>query len=163
MSDMAIFLNFIFLILIVFQIKHFIADYPLQGKFMLGKFKDKGWILPLAAHCAVHGVLTFLIVVGFTDYETAIKLALIDFVIHFTMDRIKASPKLLGRFSALSKADFMMIQRDFERYKPDCDVNREHKRRIKENTLFWWALGFDQLVHHLTHYLIIYVWIFDLV
>ena len=29
----------IYLLLVIYQIKHFLCDYPLQGKFMLGKFK----------------------------------------------------------------------------------------------------------------------------
>ena len=29
----------IFILLILFQIKHFLCDFPLQGKYMLGKFK----------------------------------------------------------------------------------------------------------------------------
>jgi hypothetical protein len=51
----------IFLLLLLFQFKHFIADYPLQGEYMLGKFKDKGWMLPLFAHVGVHGAFTFII------------------------------------------------------------------------------------------------------
>ena len=29
--------------------------------------------------------------------------------------------------------------------------------KIKSNTYFWWALGWDQMMHHLTHYLLIYL------
>lgn len=32
----------LFILLILFQIKHFVADYLLQGEYMLGKFKP-GW------------------------------------------------------------------------------------------------------------------------
>jgi len=114
----------IFLLLILFQIKHFVADYPLQGAYMLGKFKREGWVLPLAAHCGVHAVFTFAIATAFADVKLAVVAAVIDFVLHFAMDRLKASPDMMGRF------------------KPD-------------NPKFWYALGFDQMVHHVTHYLII--------
>jgi len=112
------------LMLFAFQIKHLIADYPLQNTYMLGKFKESGWVAPLSAHCAVHSLITFFICFYFGFY-VAILAALFDFVIHFAMDRIKASPKLLGRYK-------------------------------QDNPKFWWALGFDQMVHHLTHYLIIF-------
>lgn len=33
---------------LLFQAKHFLADYPLQGRYMLGKFADgKEFVLPL--------------------------------------------------------------------------------------------------------------------
>lgn len=98
---------------IIYQLKHFVADYLLQGAYMLGKFKP-GWdfIPPLAAHCAVHMAFTFCIVVFFVSPELAITLAVADFVIHFVMDRIKASPHMLGRYP-------------------------------KENPRFWWAPGMD--------------------
>jgi hypothetical protein len=119
-------LRWLISLLLVFQIKHFLADYPFQGKYMLGKFKGgTEWILPLLAHASVHAAFTFIIAFVFSQkISTAFWLGVLDLVIHFTMDRIKASPNLLGRF------------------KPD-------------NKYFWWALGFDQMVHHVTHYFII--------
>lgn len=117
----------VFILLVLFQLKHFIADFPLQDEYMLGKFKGGyDWILPLTAHSATHAYFTFIISILLVDLQLAILLALLDFTIHGTMDRIKASPNLLGR------------------YKP-------------ENKLFWWSLGFDQMIHHLTHYGIIYI------
>ncbi len=117
----------IFLLLVIFHIKHFLADYPLQGKYMLGKFKTgKEWIIPLAAHAGVHFLFTFFIVFVFQDLTKAFWLATIDFIVHFVVDRIKASPNLLGR------------------WKPD-------------NAKFWLALGGDQMAHHLCHYLIIWL------
>ena len=115
----------VFLLLIIFQLKHFLADFPLQGKYMLGKFKDgTEWILPLLAHVSVHGAFTLGIALIFNSSMWWI--FLIDMIIHFTMDRIKASKNILGRFKI------------------------EDKR-------FWWSLGFDQAIHHLTHYFLIYL------
>ena len=115
----------VFLLLIAFQLKHFICDYPLQNTYMLGKMGATNWVKPLAAHAAVHAIGTMLIVLWISPI-LAIALAFIDFIIHFTVDRIKASPFMLGRF------------------KPD-------------QPYFWWSLGADQMAHHLTHYLFIYI------
>jgi len=133
----------IFALLIIFQVKHFLADYPLQTKYMLGKFgKWPDYLGPLLAHVAVHGVFTFWIVFFFTDgaYPLALMLAGFDVGCHFIMDRIKASPNLLGRFTPLTKETYL-------------GSTPEQKR---SNTYFWWSLGLDQSVHHLTHYFIIY-------
>jgi hypothetical protein len=129
----------IWLLLLYFQLKHFVADYPLQVPYMLKKFLP-GWdfILPLSAHCGVHAALTLIPVLMLKP--SLWWLALADFAIHFVMDRIKASPKMLGRFKALTAKDFPTASAAMKRY----------------NTFFWWSLGFDQMVHHLTHYLIIY-------
>lgn len=130
----------IFLLLILYQIKHFICDYPLQGQYMLGKFKGgTEWILPLLAHVGVHGLFTAVICLFFNP-SLAIPLAIFDMTVHFIMDRIKASPNMLGKYQALTKSTFMTA------------TNEEKKSNVK----FWWALGLDQGVHHLTHYAIIY-------
>lgn len=135
-------------LLIAFQVKHFVADYPLQTPWMLGKFKKEGWMFPLAAHSAVHALFTFVIgwlVMQLTLFETNQSLlatvALLDFSIHFTMDRIKASPSLLGRYKALSANEFRTAD----------------AAALRSNRYFWWALGFDQLVHHITDCVSIYL------
>ncbi len=118
-------MELIFILLIAFQLKHFISDYPLQNAYMLGKLRATNWVLPLAAHAAVHATATFLIAIWFS-LHLAIILAITDFILHFTIDRLKASPNYGGRF------------------KPD-------------QPYFWWALGADQMAHHLTHYAFIFV------
>ena len=115
----------IFILLVVFQIKHFICDYPLQIQYMLGKMNKTGWIFPLLSHSAVHAFGTFVIV-SFYDIYLAIYLALIDLVLHFIVDRLKASPKIGGRFKL-------------------------------EQPYFWWALGADQMTHHIINYVFIYI------
>lgn len=114
----------IFTLLVLFQLKHFLCDYPLQNQYMLGKMQATNWIKPLAAHAAVHSLATYIITMYFVGPFTAILFALADFIIHFTIDRIKASPKLGGRWNPTQP-------------------------------YFWWALGADQMAHHLTHYLFI--------
>lgn len=115
--------NYIFFsLLVIFQIKHFLADYPLQGKYMLGKFKGgTEWILPLSAHSLVHGFFTLGILMAFSRGDLWY-LSLIDMGLHFSMDRIKASPNIWGKYKI-------------------------------DDRRFWWALGFDQMFHHLTHVL----------
>lgn len=110
----------IWILLISFQFKHFFADYILQGKYMLGKFKDSGWELPLLAHSSVHMVFTFILAIIYVPLEYAMIVAIADLMIHFTIDRVKVK---------LSKGY-------------DSGKHKE----------FWWLLGWDQMMHHLTHY-----------
>lgn len=123
----AVDLQLVFILLVTFQIKHFICDFPLQREYMLKKTMP-GWefIPPLALHCVVHATMTFFILLYFSPQLWP--LALYDFVIHFIMDRIKSGPRYLGRFND------------------------------RDRSGFWNALGFDQMIHHFTHYSIIY-WI----
>lgn len=51
----------VFFLLGMFQIKHFVADYPLQIPYMLGKMKETGWFFPLLSHVSVHGLITGMI------------------------------------------------------------------------------------------------------
>jgi len=138
-------------LLIIYQVKHFLADYPLQTPYMLGKFKPGwDWVNPLITHCWVHGIFSFIIAFGFTrDLNFAVNMYCLDFFPHFIMDRIKASPNMLGRFTALGKKDFHQIM--------DSSFSPTVREvMLKSNKLFWWSLGLDQMVHHLTHYAIIY-------
>lgn len=163
---------FFALVAALFQLKHFLSDYPLQTPWMLGKFKDVGWVKPLAAHCAVHAVFTFTISVILTgNVLLSMGVALLDSSLHFVMDRVKASPKLLGRYEALTKADFKAHAAKMERLNKEMydltlfqdsleyaaekqtqinDENVEWLAKLKSNTYFWWSLGVDQTFHHLT-------------
>lgn len=123
----------IFLLLITFQLKHFICDYTLQTQYMLRKMQATGWIKPLAAHAGVHAIGTFIVAYYFLNLSYyidnvifAATLAITDFILHFIVDRLKASPTIGGRF------------------KP-------------EQPQFWWALGADQMVHHLINYVFIFI------
>lgn len=116
----------ILILLVIFQVKHFLCDYPLQTAYMLRKFSDdwKEWLPALTAHAAVHAGFTGFILLVFKP--VLMPLLLVDFVVHFIVDLAKAS-KHLG-----------------SRWKPD-------------NKFFWWALGLDQMIHHLTDYFIIWM------
>lgn len=147
----------IFILLVLFQLKHFIADYPLQRPYMLKKFlPDWGFVLPLLAHTGVHAVMTFGIASMFTHWKMALDLAIFDLVVHFGMDRMKASPKYLGKFKALSGNEVgVILNRNYLDLESD-EIYHGDKAKLKGNTLFWWSLGLDQMVHHLTHYVIIW-------
>ena len=170
----------IWILLVVYQIKHFLADYPLQTPYMLGKFKKyPDFIHPLATHASVHALFTMLIAICCGHIgPVASALALFDFTVHFIVDRIKASPDLLGRFHAITKKDYEMHLRDVqhledmiknESYRDQTGQSVEHYEgrlskcknefalTMKSNVRFWWALGADQMAHHLTHYVIIYI------
>ncbi len=129
-----------FALLLAFQAKHWLADYPLQTRYMLGKFRDwPGFVPPLLAHVGVHAAGTFLIACWFGATQ-ALCLALFDAAAHFAMDRVKASKKLLGRFKPLTAETA-----------PNATL-----AEWKANDYFWWAMGLDQGFHHLTHYTIIW-------
>lgn len=131
----------IYLLLVVYQLKHFLADYPLQNKFMLGKFLPyPKFILPLLSHGLVHAVFTFLIALCLKPLHVAVVLGLFDMTVHCVVDWVKANPSMGGRFKPLTK----------ETYPTSTDADK------KSNTFFWWALGADQMAHHLTHYLLIW-------
>ena len=161
-------MNYILVLCLIMQFKHFIADYPLQSKYMLGKFKRQGWVLPLLAHVGVHFVFTFAIALGFSQNALlALLCGVFDASIHFVMDRIKASPDLLGRYESLSKGEFKGLMESLPMCKagltyPHVGINEESAIQIKRiedkfksNTLFWYSLGLDQLVHHITDILVI--------
>lgn len=153
----------IWLLLVIFQIKHFLADYPLQGKMMLGKFKPHpDYIMPLFMHCLVHGAFTWIIAMFFKP-EHAVLIAALDGCIHFVVDRIKASPTMLGRFKAVSAGEMKEIIENEKYYKmfPGSTTTLNGKAvddaKLRSNKFFWWCLGGDQMAHHLTHYVIIYL------
>jgi hypothetical protein len=158
-------------LLVLYQIKHWVCDYLLQGTYMLGKFKKfPDFIMPLLSHTAVHGVATYLIVHAYKP-ELALKLGLLDMGIHFAVDRIKADPLLLGRFKSLSATEYQMVNRmakglSIASGEPmpqtaDPRVLQSYidagKKDLLGNKLFWYSMGWDQMMHHLTHYFIMWM------
>jgi hypothetical protein len=146
----------IFILLAFFQFKHFAADYILQGwpwaNYMLGKFTRKGWVGPLSAHCAVHMAFTAFAIVFIVHKPELTWLALVDGSIHFVMDRVKAHPDLMGRWKPFSGA--------VEYHKAYQEASFGWARGIEmmwQNQLFWWSLGFDQMVHHLTDLFVVWM------
>ena len=120
-------LYLVFILSIIFNVKHFICDYILQTRYMVEKKESEGWdfFFPLLLHSSIHGVFTLVIVLWIN--KNLWYLAVIDIAIHFVMDRIKSGPRYLGRFKRL------------------------------ETVAYWHSIGFDQMIHHLTHLYIIYL------
>lgn len=123
--------NQILLLMTAFLLKHFFADFPLQTVYMLGKGK-KGleWIMPLAAHCLVHALFTAIIITIY-DYDF-VWLAGLEFVIHFIVDRVKATQRL-----------------------PQGPWNDQERGKLLSKYYFFF--GLDQLAHGLTYIGLIYI------
>lgn len=82
-------LIFAIVMLIAFQIKHFLADFVLQNKYMLRKTARTEWVGPLLAHSAVHSIGTFLVLVAFIG-PNAVYFAMVDLAVHTGIDAWKA-------------------------------------------------------------------------
>jgi len=130
-----------FALAVAYQFKHFLADYVLQSDAMMKKANpDWSFFFPLLSHALVHGGFTFVIAWFFLHHlGWALALAAGDTLIHFFMDRIKASPRYLGRYPLRSPEELKSA------------TPAQHR----ENRLYWITFGFDQMVHHLTHLAII--------
>jgi hypothetical protein len=79
----------VFVLLALFGIKHFIADYLMQFPYMLnekGIYGATGGV----HHSLVHASWTFLILVFFVgNADVIIALAAVDFFVHYHVDFIK--------------------------------------------------------------------------
>lgn len=92
--------NEVFLLLILFSIKHFIVDFPLQKPYQWmnkGTYGHPGGIL----HAGLHSAGTFLVVYWFTDPISAMLASVVDGVVHYHIDWAKMN---LNKFYGL-KAD----------------------------------------------------------
>lgn len=123
------------LIVGMYACKHCLADFFWQNKYMLGKFKKPPHcFLPLAAHCAVHVAILFVMMVGLgiasdTMGEMVSVLWLVlgyEFFSHYVVDIIKAQ-----------------YQRVFS---PAVSDPR-----------YWHAIGLDQLAHSIFGLPVIFV------
>lgn len=143
---------------LVFEVKHLVCDFFLQTEYHLGKFKREGWEVPLASHCAVHALATLLICLAVCP-RVAFFCVLMDFGMHFIMDRVKADPELLGRFKPLTASDYVHYKQVVDTYElmgaPDAPQAVDSRTRLAHNKYFWWCLGVDQFVHQLTSLAII--------
>ena len=79
----------VLILLALFGIKHFIADFLMQFDYML---RDKGTYLAEGGihHALTHASWTFLILVPFIPHANdLIALSLVDFVLHYHIDYFK--------------------------------------------------------------------------
>jgi hypothetical protein len=107
-------------------IKHFICDFPLQMFPWL--YNNKGRYLHPGGivHAASHGIGTFIVLALLIDSKTALTYALIDFIVHYHIDWAK------------------------------MNLSSKYDLKPTNSEWFWVLLGFDQLLHHLTYFAIIY-------
>ncbi len=116
----------VFILMVLFQFKHFACDFLFQTTYMLRKdLPTWKFALPLSFHSGAHAFGTFVITILWCPLLWW--LALFDFVLHFSMDRLKSGPRYLGRFNDPS------------------------------TKAYWNVFGLDQMVHHLTHIAIIWM------
>ncbi|CAB4138124.1 Bacteriophage phiKZ, Orf197 [uncultured Caudovirales phage] len=80
----------VIILLALFGIKHFLADFLWQFDFMIrdkGRYGAEGGM----THAMLHGVLTFFVLIGFVRPEDAVTLALMDSAIHYHVDWAKTN------------------------------------------------------------------------
>lgn len=92
-------------------------------------YRNKGIYLHAGGitHAAVHGVGTLLVLTPFVSVTAALQFALLDMLIHYHVDWAKMS------------------------------IGKRYNLRPDNSDWFWILLGFDQLLHHLTYFLIVYL------
>jgi hypothetical protein len=116
------------LLISLLLICHYLADFtPLSTTWML-KAKQFGKPLhPIMAHAGVHAGLMCIVLLFYTSPVEAFKLALLQLVIHFTIDTWK------GRMNEW----FPVLQDNTKKG-------------------YWMIFGFDQLLHQFTILLMVY-------
>ncbi len=93
--------------MLLLTVKHVIADFMLQTSWMaIGKDQKTGWAMPLLAHCLVHlaVAMAFILIVAPRFWFVA----LIDFAIHITIDRIKGMDRVVVRRDAGAGASMVL-------------------------------------------------------
>jgi len=76
------------LLMSVFLLKHFIADFPLQTQWMVqGKARPTDWHLPLQAHAGIHAAFTALIILPLAPQ--LLWLAAVEWLAHIIIDKLK--------------------------------------------------------------------------
>lgn len=80
----------VIILLALFGIKHFLADFLWQFPYMVtdkGQYGAPGGL----AHAGIHGILTFFVVIGFVRPEDAVTIALLDSAVHYHIDWAKTN------------------------------------------------------------------------
>jgi hypothetical protein len=78
----------VIVLLALFGIKHFLADFLWQFPYMVqekGHYGAPGGL----THAGIHGILTFFVLIGFVRPEDAVTIALIDLAVHYHIDWAK--------------------------------------------------------------------------
>lgn len=97
------------------------------GDFVLNFHKTRSY-LPIIVHSMVHSTLMLMAVIPFTDMTTALMVTLLQFCAHFLIDLLKVN---------------------MNEWFPDITNSR--------NRSYWIFLGFDQLLHQLVIFEMVYI------
>lgn len=83
-------MTLIIILLALFGVKHFIADFVLQFDYMLGQKGTYG-AAGGVDHAGIHGGLTVLVLLLFVNPMTALLLGLLDMILHYHIDWAKTN------------------------------------------------------------------------
>lgn len=100
---------------VLLEIKHLVADGLLQRPYHLGKFKEKfqDYAPAMLSHACINGIGVWLIIILMTgDYNLALSLMSAEIILHWGIDRLKASKKLLGRWTYTQAMFWHMLMLD---------------------------------------------------
>lgn len=115
------------ILLLLFQLKHFICDYPLQISpyqyLNKGTYGHLGGLL----HALIHSIGTFVVLVFFVAPIGALMLCLLDGITHYHIDWAKVK------------------------------LTQHYGLTPSTSAMYWLLLGFDQLLHQLTYLGIIWL------
>lgn len=75
-------------ILFLLNIKHYLADWVYQTQNMIDGKGIYGNLMGIA-HSLLHGVLTAIVFIFFTDFVLAVCIGILDFLLHYHIDYIK--------------------------------------------------------------------------
>lgn len=132
----------LFLMLLAFEFKQFLCDYPIHPTFILKSFQtdnNRAFLF----HAGIHALLTLAICLIFTtaEFPLALMLAGLDFFMDFALAIFRSRTGFIARFKPLDLDEFM-------------EASRHQK---VQHRLYWLFYGLDRMIHHVTYFAIIYI------
>lgn len=97
--------NELLLLFLLFTIKHFIVDFPLQGEF---QWKNKGTYGHLGGilHASLHTLATFTILIFFVNVWGSLLFSILDGLIHYHIDFLKMKINQITGWKADKNPEF---------------------------------------------------------
>lgn len=101
-------LNDLLLLFLLFTIKHFVVDFPLQGEF---QWKNKGTYGHLGGilHALLHTVATFIILIFFVNIWWSFLFSILDGLIHYHIDFLKMKINQITGWKADKDPEFWWL------------------------------------------------------
>lgn len=115
--------SYVILLFVLFFVKHFIIDFPLQTPYQFmnkGTYGHPGGILHSGLH-VIGTLLVFSIVFGFSSFAFLFMLAIGEGIAHYHIDWAK------------------------------MNLNRHLDFQCNRDSGFWTLLGLDQFLHYVTY------------